>query len=246
MLIPKPRDYTFNIPSVLSWHAKGKGVSQFFNNLSVYFPEGEKFFIQSVRNYRNVIEDKDLQEAVQAFIRQEAYHGREHKEYNKRIEETGAPQKFVEDLELRGLKFLKKHLPESHQLAITCSLEHLTAIMGEILLRHPEYIDGSDEEMKELWEWHAYEEYEHKSVAYDVYEATIDSYFLRQFYLIISTAVFMIVSQASLAQFLVGTRQNPIEWKSSYEFQIGSGGFLWKCIIPWVQWFSPRFHPSQR
>jgi len=60
---PIRRDLDFNIPEQLSpadvgtWHKQGRHVSHFFNALSVFFPEGERFFIHSLRNYRDQITD---------------------------------------------------------------------------------------------------------------------------------------------------------------------------------------------
>ena len=46
--------------------------------LSGVFPDGEDFFVRSVRNYRDEITDADLKRDVAGFIGQEAIHGREH------------------------------------------------------------------------------------------------------------------------------------------------------------------------
>lgn len=248
MLIPTPRNLIPNIPSsVVDWHAKGKGVSQFFNNLSVYFPDGEKFFIKSIRNFRTELKNEELLKAVKAFIQQEANHGVWHKEYNLQIERTGAPQEQLQTLVKRGLGFVEGVLPQTHQLAVTCTLEHLTAIMGELVLYNQDlYLGDSEESMKKLWNMHALEEFEHKCVAFDVFEEVSGSYCLRSFYLIAQTLVFVIASQQSLLVFLLRTKCSLIEFINCYRFQIGLNGFVWKSIPLWFEWFSRDFHPSNR
>ena len=46
------------------------------NALSTTFPDGERFFIDSVRNFQDQIKDPKLQKDIRAFIGQEANHGK--------------------------------------------------------------------------------------------------------------------------------------------------------------------------
>ena len=56
------RDIRFDLDSadLRSWHPDGLHVAHFFNALSVFFPEGEKFFIDSVRHYGDQIDSPAL------------------------------------------------------------------------------------------------------------------------------------------------------------------------------------------
>ena len=51
------RDVRFDLEGrdVRAWHPEGRHVAHFFNALSLLFPEGESFFIDSVRHYRDRI-----------------------------------------------------------------------------------------------------------------------------------------------------------------------------------------------
>src|SRR6266567_1523561 len=71
-------------------------MSHVFAVLSALFPEGEDFFVRSVRNYRDRITDPELKRQVAGFIGQEAIHGREHRELNRRLQAMGYPT-FVID-----------------------------------------------------------------------------------------------------------------------------------------------------
>ncbi len=85
MLVPTRRSIRFNVdPKRISdWHTPGGPVlTAFLNTFSTILPVGERFFIDSVRAYRDQITDPELKKAVTAFIGQEAMHGREHEEYN--------------------------------------------------------------------------------------------------------------------------------------------------------------------
>ena len=46
--------------------------------LSAVFPDGEDFFVRSVRHFRDQITDPELKRQVGGFIGQEAMHGRQH------------------------------------------------------------------------------------------------------------------------------------------------------------------------
>jgi predicted metal-dependent hydrolase len=49
-------------------------------------------------------------------------------------------------------------------------------------------------EARQLWLWHALEENEHKTVAYDVYEKVVGSYALRVGIMIPTTVIFFAVT----------------------------------------------------
>src|SRR3954453_1258734 len=141
-------------------------------SLSAVFPDGEDFFVRSVRNFRGEIEDPELKRQVAGFIGQEAMHGREHRAFNERLDELGYPTKPVERFTKWGLETRERLLPPKANLAATAALEHFTATLAELVLRSEETRDlfGHDE-VRNLFLWHALEESEHKAVAFDVYKA---------------------------------------------------------------------------
>src|SRR5580698_3384390 len=79
--------------------------------LSAVFPDGEDFFVRSVRRFRDEITDPALKRQVAGFIGQEAVHGREHRVFNDRLAELGYPTKLYERLTKKGLKFREKVAP---------------------------------------------------------------------------------------------------------------------------------------
>jgi predicted metal-dependent hydrolase len=140
--------------------------------LSALFPDGEDFFVRSVRHYRDRITDPDLRRQVTGFMGQEAIHGREHRVLNDRLAELGYPTKGVERFTRWGLETRERVAPASANLAVTAALEHFTATLAELLLSSGEAraLFGNDE-VRDLFLWHALEESEHKAVAFDVYKA---------------------------------------------------------------------------
>ncbi len=148
--------------------------------LSAVFPDGEDFFVRSVRHYRDDITDADLKRQVSGFIGQEAMHGREHRVFNDRLDAPGYPVKRIERFTKWGLGLRTKYAPAKANLAATAALEHFTATLAELVLTDDETRNMfGDNAVRDLFTWHALEESEHKAVAFDVYKAVGGSERLR-------------------------------------------------------------------
>src|SRR6478752_4955478 len=141
-------------------------------SLSAVFPDGEDFFVRSVRTFRDQITDPELKRQVAGFIGQEAVHGREHRAFNDRLDQLGYPTKRFERFTKQGLAIRERLLSPTSNLAATAALEHFTATLAELVLSSEETrsLFGHDA-VKNLFLWHALEESEHKAVAFDVYKA---------------------------------------------------------------------------
>lgn len=160
--------------------------------LSALFPEGEDFFVRSVRHYRDRISDPVLQKQVAGFIGQEAVHGRLHRRFNDRLADRGYPTRFVDRATGRRLALVARLAPPAYQLAVTAALEHYTATFAEVLLGDPRaQALSSVPEVRALFLWHALEESEHKAVAYDVFQHVCGSHRLRTRVMKATTVVFL-------------------------------------------------------
>ena len=140
--------------------------------LSSVFPDGEDYFVRSVRHFRDRITDPALKRQVAGFMGQEAVHGREHRVFNDRLAELGYPTKEYENITRVGLRVRERILSPKSNLAATAALEHFTATLAELVLTSEEIrtLMGTDA-VRDLFVWHALEESEHKAVAFDVYKA---------------------------------------------------------------------------
>ncbi len=140
--------------------------------LSAVFPEGEDFFVRSVRHYADDITDPELKKAVAGFTGQETMHGNEHRALNKRLQELGYPTRRVDRMTKADLARAHRRLDPKIQLAITAALEHYTATLAEVLLTSEKARELlGDGDVRSILLWHALEESEHKAVAFDVYRA---------------------------------------------------------------------------
>jgi predicted metal-dependent hydrolase len=140
--------------------------------LSSTFPEGEDFFVRSVRRHADQVTDPVLKEQVKGFIGQEVTHSREHVALNERLQEMGYPTRFNDRITRKSLLRDERIFSPLTCLAMTAALEHFTAVLAESLLgdEDAQALLGSTEVRKMLL-WHAYEESEHRAVAFDVYRA---------------------------------------------------------------------------
>lgn len=166
---PRHIDFNFSQSIPKYFYAGNATATTFFAMLSGFFPPGERYFMDSVRHFRNRVTDKAQRAAISGFMGQEAIHGREHDRLNELLAERGFDMRTPERFVKIGLKVLEM-LPPSTKLAATTFMEHFTALLAEQLLEDEDFQALADPEMIKIWQWHALEELEHKSVAYDVYE----------------------------------------------------------------------------
>lgn len=163
-------------------------MSHIVSMLSAVFPEGEDFFVQSVRNYRDRITDPELKTQVAGFIGQEAMHSREHRAFNDSLRQLGYPTRLVDRVTGLGLRVGARVLPKTVQLSITAALEHYTATLAEVLLSEEGARELFDiDEVRSLFLWHALEESEHKAVAFDVYQEVSGNLLIRRGIMIATT-----------------------------------------------------------
>ncbi|MGB1950500.1 MAG: metal-dependent hydrolase [Marinobacter sp.] len=226
------------------WLNNSHLLSHTMNALSVLFPQGEQFFVDSVRYYRDQISDPKLKAEVRGFIGQEAMHSLEHDAMNQHVRDRGMP---VDELEkhLEVILGITKKLPKRHQLAITCGLEHLTAMMADMLLERSDVREDMHESMRPLWMWHAIEETEHKAVTYDVFQEVGGTYAERAFYLAFSTAALGVVASYFTTRMVLNDRSNfslKDAAKSVWRMW-GKDGTFSSLIPTWLEYFKPGFHP---
>lgn len=220
--------------------------------LSIFFPEGERFFIESVRHYRDRIPANDpLAQEVRVFIGQEAMHGREHRAYNARLEAQGIPAHRLEKSVLARLDLARKLLPKRNQLAITVCLEHFTAILAHQVLSEPKILADSDPRMQRLWRWHALEETEHKAVAFDVFTRAVPNpvvrYLMRCFTMLHVSIAFIAFVWIYVFKLVAHDKQLTgwRGWGRALKFMFVNPGTFIKILPDWAEWFKPGFHPWQ-
>lgn len=232
------------------WFAGNPFLTHFMNAFSGILPQGEHFMIESVRASREQVRaNRELQKQISGFIGQEAYHSREHEMFNALMASRGVPIERQEAFTALVLQAVAE-LPDSYRMAVTGAVEHFTAMFGKLVLSHPEIIDAVHHTLRPIFIWHALEELEHKAVAFDLCQATDDSYPRRVAGLCIATVAVTACVAYGQARFM---------WqdKSLLDAPAMAGGLWWmfgfgkkagyfrKMLPDYLAFFRPGFHPWQ-
>jgi hypothetical protein len=180
-------DFEGEIPR--HWLAKSPLATHLANSLNLIFPLGEKFFIRSVKAFQHRVDDPKLLEDIRGFIAQEGRHAAEHQRFFDVLRSQGySIDPFLSVYEAVCYKFLERIFSPEVRLSTTVACEHFTAMFAERALSQGFLQKEAHPVLRDLLLWHAAEEIEHKSVAFDVLRKVAPSYGLRMAGLVLATA----------------------------------------------------------
>lgn len=230
------------------WVGGDPFASAFFNALSVTFPKGEIFFIESLKKFRNRVPPK-LQSEIRAFIQQEATHSREHHCFNQHLGDCDLDISRLEQTVVDVVNAIRI-MPEISHLTATMCIEHITAILSAEVIANPRHFEHADDQQRKLWLWHASEEVEHKGVAYDTWvHVTRDWNPLKRWY--VRSRFMAKISLGFTINRIKGVldllRQDGISglraWTGLAHYALAGPAPFRRVIRPWLQFFKPGFHP---
>ena len=232
------------------WFAGDPFLTRMFDALSLTFPDGERYFIQSVRLFRDQIQDPDLKQRVADFIRQEAQHGIAHDKMNQIMKDQGMPvDQFIQRLN-KVFKFELKYRSPQYNIAMTAAAEHLTALMAETFYGEKETLQDAHPSVRALFAWHAIEEMEHRDVAFDVMQQVGNvPEVTRKMALVLTTGLMFgfTLYRANVMLKCDGfNRTQRLKMNvRGLQWLFGKQGKLRKMQSQYRDWFKPDFHPSQ-
>lgn len=232
------------------WFAGDPFRTRIFDALSLTFPDGERYFIECVRLFRDKIQDPELQARVADFIKQEAQHGIAHDKMNQLMKQQGMPVEQFTTMLKKIFRFeLSKRSPQ-YNIAMTAAAEHLTALMAETFYNKKETLKDVHPYVRALLAWHSIEEMEHRDVAFDVMqqvgevpEAT------RKFTLALTTILMFgfTMYRANVMLrcdgFSAGERLQL--FRKGLPWFLGHKGILTAMKKQYLDWYKKDFHPSQ-
>ena len=248
----QPRNRVYELKQNLSrdWFDNHPFKTAWFNSMSITFPLGEKFFIDSVRHFIDQIDDRTLLENIRSFCGQEGFYRREHDRYNQALcFQRSYDLAYLERRLTNKIALAKRYHSPLMQLAVTAALEHITAIMAESALRPDSLMsENTDPELKKLWDWHPAKEMEHKSVAFDVYRAVGGTEKMRKRALRRASFVLMVDILVGLVHMLRrdGNMWNLRLWQDGWKFLFFENGVLRRIWPAYKEYFRDGFHPWQR
>ncbi len=231
------------------WNGGDGFRSAFFNALSLSFPAGEQFFIDSVRDGLKALPQEKhaaMAAEVQGFIGQEATHRRIHALFNGHLDRLG----YDNAIERRANQRRQTHEGNDlrNKVAATAATEHFTAIFADWLLRHPEALEGAEPRLQTLWLWHCAEESEHRNTAFDMYQALGGSHAwrIKVFKYITATFLYDVSCQTVRNLWHDGSLFHWRSWRSAATMLFGRDGLIRGNYGLWKAYFAPDFHPSQQ
>lgn len=249
----EPRNHQYDIASTLAtdWFDGHPFKTAWFNAMSMTFPLGEKFFIDSVRHFTDQIDEPKLQEEIRGFCGQEGFHRREHQRYNETLcSARGYDHDYLEGRLAKNIALTDKIMSPLQRLAATAAFEHITAIMAETALADDsQMIDSVDDQMRAMWDWHAAEEMEHKAVAFDVYRAVGGTEKMRKLGMLQATFFLLLDVMVGVVHMLRRDKKmwSLKLWKEGWRFLFGKENGILRAVIPaYKEYYRDGFHPWQR
>jgi predicted metal-dependent hydrolase len=247
---PKLRNLKFEFPPDIPLHWNGEDIlaTHMVNALNLLFPAGERYFIRTVRPFLERITDPELRKQANAFIAQEVQHGREHERFFDILEAQGfglAP--FLKLYQRVAFGLIEPACSPKLRLAVTAAVEHYTAAFAEEALCYWLPRARAHPVMADLYRWHALEEIEHKSVAYDVLQAVAPGYARRLAGLLIATTTlggFWFLGTAALLRMDRQARPRKLlhQLRHGEMLKVLSRGTMGRAFVRYLR---PGFHPSQ-
>lgn len=220
--------------------------TRFFDAMSILFPEGEKFFIACVRDYRDQIQDPELRAQVKDFMYQEGQHGMVHTQFNDRLKAQGiGVDHILEEQKRIMFGFFRKKLPKVYTLGQTAAAEHMTALMAHGFFSAG-LMNDADPRIRAMYAWHAVEEIEHKAVAYDVFKKVARGGYLTRVLSMLQVSltfplhVFVIMAHMFRVD---GVKNSFSLWARGLWWLYGWGGLYPRLLPHYLAYFIPGFHP---
>lgn len=248
-----PRDIRFGILEnpTRQWLDGDFHKTALIDGLSIFLPEGERYFIRALKYYAPKLPDHQLAAEINGYAVQEAFHTREHEEYNRALGKLGYD---VEAMEEPVRKTLRSDKIPIFRLAVTCAIEHLTATLSTVTLRNPQFLENAAPAYRRLWMWHALEELEHKAVALDVFKAATPKYSGFKRYMLRTMAfnavawTFLVITLRNLTLFakVDGVKTGPRFWARLFWVLFFAPGYWRKCAPLVLKYYLPGFSPLNK
>jgi hypothetical protein len=220
----------------------------YYDAFSASFPQAERYFIETVRFYRDRASG-ELQKQIAGFIAQESMHSREHVAFNRDAICGGYDLSRIDALLTARFEWARS-LSRVRQIASTAALEHFTTVLACEAIGNPCHLETAPTEIRRLWCWHASEEIEHKSVAFDTFMLAAQAlspaarWRLRCSVMVASTWYLLDFMFRGVAELF---RQDGIAslftWLRFLKFALITPGVMRRVLGQYLRWYVPGFHP---
>ena len=146
-------------------------------------PYLEPYLMRTIRSAMNQVEDEQLRHDMKQFCSQEGQHFKQHAAANTTLL-SHVPGPIRQKIERRlseveaEYRAFSEEKPLAWNLAYAEGFEAYTSAGGRAQLEQ-RIFDHMSDPIRDLMLWHIMEEMEHRTVAFDAYEALVGKYFFR-------------------------------------------------------------------
>ncbi|WP_368414995.1 metal-dependent hydrolase [Falsiroseomonas sp.] len=243
-----PRDLRFDLVenADAAWFDGDPLKSAIMDGFAVLLPEGERFFIRSLRHYVDRVGDPVVRQDIQGYAVQEAFHTREHEAYNQALRKLGQDVDSMEAAVRAKLADVKGPFP---RLLVTCAIEQMTYAFARFNLSRPALMQDSRPAYRRLWIWHALEELEHSAVSLRVLRAATPDlpgwkrYFARVAVMNVVLARFLPMASRNITAMAraSGVQMGVRSWLRVLWLLLGQPGFLRAALPPLLAYYRPGY-----
>jgi predicted metal-dependent hydrolase len=167
------RRVAFDYPADLdpAWNRRFPEFAFASNSISLLMPYAEPYFVASVRSALPDLDD-DLARQTETYLKQELQHYRQHRRFNDLMVARYPSLLRLERWIKRTYGWLGRTRRQRFNVAFAAGSETIAYALARWTEVHlGDLFPGSDPVASTLFLWHLAEEIEHKSAAYDVFEA---------------------------------------------------------------------------
>lgn len=205
------RQPSFDFSSIRPHWAKVTEFAQSYNAFSTVPAHIEPYLVKVMMRVKDKLGDRhpQLRQNIEIFNKQEVQHCKQHVAFNKMLYKAGyagmqALEKPYRDdyaryLEKKSLRF---------NVAYCEGFEAMGSAAGQVFFEElNEYLEGADGDAVNLWKWHLAEEFEHREVCFDAYEALYGKGFFSYLYRVygfVRAAAHIGKHTARVASYLIG------------------------------------------
>jgi predicted metal-dependent hydrolase len=234
------------------WNSDGVILTHFINAFQSMFPEGERVFIDAVRDCTAkhpvpIEQDAVLKGDLNRFIEQEGRHSVIHDKWTKALVATGYPTMTSYEMRLHRFRtWARTHLNMMTRLSITIGAEQYTASLAKLFSRdRPEIVLHSAPLFQKVFLYHAMEELEHKAVSYDLYRKLHGGYLRRMAGMAFIT-YYIWINVIRRHRYLL---RKDGEWDQNrrefWRFYLGPRGMIRVLLPKILEYMRPSFYPWQ-
>lgn len=228
------------------WVEDDAFLTHWLNAYSMTIPDGEAFIVQTIKKHLDKIEDPVLLQQARGLIGQELSHSRGHEQFLEELQRQGFKLRtFRRFTGFLSFKILTPASTLRQQLAFVVGIERINELFAEITLGSGK-LRHCEARARALYEWHFAEEIEHKTVAFDVYQAVEGNRFWLGYGVILAYLVNMGYLALACATFLRQDGQlfRLSTWRRAYRYFFRDERFLPRMTRGCLQVLKRAFHPA--